>query len=64
MNRDWRPAWARPDIAQAAVDEALERSEQVEKQGREVERVTRRLSALGRENHFQESVRAMFGVHR
>lgn len=65
MRLRWRPPlWARTDAAQAAIEEAQQRSEHVERQGKEVRRVTERLSQLGRANHFQESVRAMLGVQR
>lgn len=59
-----RPEWADPDAARAAVRESQERQERVERQGREVVKVTTRLWALGQRNHFAESIATIFGTHR
>lgn len=58
------PDWASHDAAQAAVHEALERSDKVEKQIAETRSVASRLKIFREDNHFQESILNMFGVKR
>lgn len=59
-----RPEWADREVAEAAVRESRQRQKRVERQGREVAKVTRRLWVLGQRNHFQESIAAIFGTPR
>lgn len=58
------PDWANRAKAERAVDESRSRHKRVEKQGREVAKVTDRLWVLGQRNHFQETIATIFGAQR